>query len=69
MIVRERQHHALRAAADACRRTGEALADGLPSELAAVDLQDAMDALQELVGESSIEQVLDHLFATFCIGK
>lgn len=69
MIVRERQHQALRAAADGCRRTAEALVAGFPSELAAVDLQDAMDAVQELVGESSIEQVLDRLFATFCIGK
>lgn len=69
MLVRERQHHAVRAAADACRSTAAALAAGLPAELAAVDLQDAMDAFQELIGDSSIEDVLDRLFATFCIGK
>lgn len=69
VIVRERQHQALMSAAEATRRGAHALERGLPPELAAVDLQDAMDALQGLIGASTIEEVLDRLFSTFCIGK
>ena len=69
VVVRERQHQHLVQAAEGARRTAAALYAGRPTELAAVDLQDVMDALQGLVGETSIEHVLDRLFATFCIGK
>jgi len=69
VIVRERQYQALYAAAEAAQRTAGSLLVGRPSELAAVDLQDVMDAVASLVGETTIEHMLDRLFATFCIGK
>jgi tRNA modification GTPase len=68
-IARDRQRLALEAAADALARAADALTHGAPPELVAVDLQDALDALAELVGLTTIEDVLDRLFATFCIGK
>jgi tRNA modification GTPase len=68
-IARDRQRVALEAAAEAITRAADAIVRGEPPELAAVDLQDALDALAELVGLTSIEDVLDRLFATFCIGK
>jgi len=69
VVVRERQYQALNNAAEAAQRTAHALLAGRPGELAAVDLQDVMDAVASLVGETSIENMLDRLFATFCIGK
>ena len=69
MIMRERQREALQTASDAAQRAARSLAAGLPMELAAVDLQEAMDALHGLVGQTSLEEVLDRLFSTFCIGK
>ena len=68
-IARDRQRIALADAAEALTRAADAVSHGAPPELAAVDLQDALDALAELVGLTSIEDVLDRLFATFCIGK
>lgn len=69
VVVRERQRQHLQTAAEATWRAAEGLTAGLPIELPAVDLQDAMDALHALVGQTTIEDVLDRLFSTFCIGK
>lgn len=68
-IGRERHRVALERAADALLTGASALRDGMPSELAAVDVQEATDALAELVGLTTIEHVLDRLFSGFCIGK
>jgi len=69
VVVRERQRQHLQTAADATWRAAEGLTAGLPTELPAVDLQEAMDALHALVGQTTLEDVLDRLFSTFCIGK
>ncbi len=69
VIVRERQYEALKVASDACLRAADGLSEGLSPELPAVDLQDAMEALDRLVGKTTIEDMLDRLFSTFCIGK
>lgn len=69
VIVRARQHEALAEAGAACLRAAEGLRTGLSPELPAVDLQEAMEALDRLVGKTTLEDMLDRLFATFCIGK
>ncbi len=68
-IGRERQRVALETACDALDRAAALLSQHAPGELAAVDIQDATDALGDLVGLSTIEDVLDRLFSAFCIGK
>lgn len=40
-----------------------------PTELLASDLRGTLDALGEIGGKIDNERMLDHLFATFCIGK
>jgi tRNA modification GTPase len=40
-----------------------------PAELIASCLRDALDALGELVGRVTPDQVLEHVFASFCVGK
>jgi tRNA modification GTPase len=69
VIVRERQHQALLHASQACAQAADGLSLDLSPELPAVDLQEAMDQLDQLVGKSTLEDVLDRLFSTFCIGK
>jgi tRNA modification GTPase len=39
------------------------------TELVASDLRGALDAFGEIAGKIDNERMLDHLFATFCIGK
>jgi tRNA modification GTPase len=46
-----------------------ALSEGHSPEYAATHCHAALDALADLVGETTSEDVLTRLFATFCIGK
>ena len=69
VLTRKRQQVAVEHAANAVSEALEGLGGGQPTELVAVDIQEALDALGELIGATSIEDVLDHLFAEFCIGK
>lgn len=69
MLTRKRQEVAVMQGAEAMARAQDGLKSGQPTELVAVDVQEALDALAELVGATSIEDVLDHLFLEFCIGK
>jgi tRNA modification GTPase len=45
------------------------LREGLPFEIIAADLQQGLEALGEIVGETTSEEVLDRIFSQFCIGK
>lgn len=45
------------------------LREGLPFEIVAADLQQGLEALGEIVGETANEEVLDRIFSRFCIGK
>ena len=38
-------------------------------EIIAVDIRLALDHLGEITGETTSEDVLNHIFANFCIGK
>jgi tRNA modification GTPase len=44
--------------------------DGVtPVVISATHVRGAIDALEAVVGVVSVDEVLDRLFATFCIGK
>ena len=38
-------------------------------DLISVDLKEALDSLSEITGEISSEDILDHVFGNFCVGK
>lgn len=46
-----------------------ALTETRPPEFVAVDLNDARDALEEIVGILPNQEVLERIFSNFCIGK
>ncbi len=64
-----RHKHALIKAQQACFRVQESLALSLTSDLIAIDLQECLDQLNEIVGETSTEDILDVIFEQFCLGK
>lgn len=68
-VTHARHAEALRRAGDALGRATGALDQGLPREVIAVDLREAADALAEIVGEITSDEILDRIFSTFCIGK
>ena len=68
-LVSSHQESALQLAMEGVERAGEALAADSGLELAAADLRDALRSLEDLVGEVTPDDVLDHVFSSFCIGK
>lgn len=64
LVSRHRQEQAIRQALDALTA-----AHGVPEEVRADLLRSAGDAIARLTGRIDVEDVLDRLFAEFCIGK
>ncbi|MDH3359942.1 MAG: tRNA uridine-5-carboxymethylaminomethyl(34) synthesis GTPase MnmE [Desulfobulbaceae bacterium] len=64
-----RHKNALKMALTACQQIKEGLANNLPADLIAVDLQAALDHLGDIVGKTTTEDVLEMIFERFCIGK
>ena len=69
MLGTRRQADLVARARDAARDALAALRNGTSPEYAATHCDAALSALADLVGETTSEDVLRHLFATFCIGK
>lgn len=64
-----RHKAALVRAYEASLRIKDALLAGLTTDLIAVDLQDCLDHLGDIVGETTTEDILDVIFEQFCLGK
>jgi len=69
VMINSRHQDALRRAREATERTIEALRDDLTLELVALDLRIAVNAVGEIVGKTTTEDLLDSIFSQFCIGK
>ncbi len=69
VAINARHQACLRRAATDADAARAALEAGLSSELVAVDLRAALDAIGEIVGRADTEEVLGRIFATFCLGK
>ncbi|MCX6361172.1 MAG: tRNA uridine-5-carboxymethylaminomethyl(34) synthesis GTPase MnmE [Armatimonadetes bacterium] len=68
-LTRERHRAEAAAALGACQRALTAVSSGQEPDLVAVDLHDALSALDRLGGAGVTEEVLDRIFAEFCVGK
>jgi tRNA modification GTPase len=71
LVGSARQEALLRVAGEAIARASELIGGSDPAraELASVDLGAALEALGELTGAVTNEDVLDRVFGQFCIGK
>ncbi len=69
VVTRRRQADLLRLARDEVEGFREALAAGIPPEVASAHLKSAESALEEILGVISTDDVLDRVFEDFCIGK
>jgi len=70
LITRERQRTDLeRARAEMRAFTDAWEARSLPAVVAAVHLREATRHLEELIGTVDVEDVLDRVFSSFCVGK
>ncbi|PID75213.1 MAG: tRNA uridine-5-carboxymethylaminomethyl(34) synthesis GTPase MnmE [Deltaproteobacteria bacterium] len=64
-----RHQDALQRAVAAARQIVTTLRFGVSNDLLAVDLQDCLNALGDIVGETTPDDVLDLVFERFCLGK
>lgn len=69
MVTNLRHRSELTRSAEGLRRAVNTLNLGLPPELAAIDLGDAREALEEIIGVVSNDDILEQIFSNFCIGK
>jgi tRNA modification GTPase len=60
---------ALSAASESFKKALHNITSGLPLEIIAADLTSGLEALSEITGEQSSEELLDTIFSRFCIGK
>lgn len=69
IITNIRHKTALEKTKDSIKSIFETIDMGLPMDLISVDLKEALDSLSEITGEITSEDILDHVFGNFCVGK
>ena len=69
LITNARQAEAASRALDCVVRAGQALTDGVTPDALLTDVEEALEALGELTGQSVREDVTDRIFSKFCVGK
>ncbi len=69
VMINSRHQDALTRARAATQRTLDVLRAGETLELAAGELRIAVNAVGEIVGKTTTEDLLDSIFSQFCIGK
>ena len=69
VAINTRHRDCLRRALESCDLARSALGQGISQEYVAVDLDQALRAVGEVIGVVDVEQILDSVFSQFCIGK
>ena len=69
VAINSRHQDALNRARAAARLATDALREDVTLELIAFDLRSAANAVGEIVGKTTTEDLLDSIFSAFCIGK
>ena len=69
VISNARHYDALQRAKQAIERVQTGLDQQLSGEFLSLDLQDCLNALGEITGQITSQEVLNNIFSKFCIGK
>jgi tRNA modification GTPase len=69
LVTRFRHQHALDRAQQALTNALHSVTARMAGECVAMDLRAALDALGEITGAVSTDDILDRIFSEFCIGK
>jgi len=68
-ITSLRHERLLREALEALGRARQAVGAGVPHEMLLLDLYSALRAVDAITGTTTVEDILNRIFSTFCIGK
>ena len=69
LITHLRHRTALARAKDSLDQVLVSIERRMPAEFIAVDLRGAVNAIGEIIGETTTDDILDRIFKEFCIGK
>ena len=69
LLTNARHYDALGRSNEALLHVKQGLRDGIPADLVATDLRDAIYHLGSISGEVASDDILDNIFSRFCIGK
>lgn len=69
VVTSARHKKALEKTTEALSNSLQAIKSNATEEIIAVDIRLALDSLGEITGETTPEEILNHIFANFCIGK
>ena len=69
LVSSARHQDALRRAQEQLAEAAATLARNIPLDFVAIDLRMALESLGEITGETATADLLDRIFAEFCIGK
>jgi len=69
LVTNLRQEQSIHRALMALEKCHKSLNHQMPHEVILLDLYSALKALNALTGETTVEDILDNIFSTFCIGK
>lgn len=69
IVSNARHHQALTGVLAALDSIDTGFANGIPSDLIAIDIRQALHHLGEITGEISNDELLGNIFSRFCIGK
>ena len=69
VITNIRHKKALESASDALKNAVNSLQAGMPSDIASIDINSAIDSLGEITGETVSDLIVESIFHNFCVGK
>lgn len=69
LITNLRHYKAIQKAADSMKEVINTLKKEIPLEFTSIDLKEVLDSLGIIVGETVSDDILNEIFANFCIGK
>lgn len=69
VIDSERQKDLLERCLQELKTFREGMEQGLPLDIVAQDIKEAMDCLGEITGEVTTSDILENMFSQFCVGK
>ena len=69
IITNTRHYDSLHKALEEIQKVKFGLSSGIPSDLMAIDIKQALYYFGEITGEVTNDELLGNIFANFCIGK
>jgi tRNA modification GTPase len=69
LVVNERQADALQRAFNSLTTCTDELRDGAACEIVSQQMRVGLNAIGEIVGSTTTEDILDRIFSSFCVGK